>query len=367
MADNDQDQPQAQAQAQVIAADNNQLSKIPMFYGDKKLDKVTGEQMIMQMDLAMQTKGWTQLQAANYFFCALYGKARIWAEMRREERGFTNTWDWWKLQFQRVYGSTLQISAIQPELATLKQVSAETVDDFAARVCMFIKKLKQTEPTYVTSPIPAEGATQAQFREWAETNMAQLRYDIYDHFAHLLMRAGLPAKYHKRLSDLNPATRDLATQMVHRWEEEDNQDKAKEAPYNVCAVDQPDVVKPTAFEAAMDLNDLMKEAQENTKEEMQEFKEAVAAMWRNKTFKKQGKTSSYNPNGYQSGQAKRRDQTNDSKNKPTCYYCKKIGHVQADCYTRKNHEKNSKQGDNKNYKKNYAVASASNQTAVFHQ
>jgi DNA-binding protein H-NS len=370
---NNQDQDQAQAQAaQVIAADNNQLSKLPLFHGDKALDKVTGEQMIMQVDLAMQTKGWTQLATANYFFCALNGKARTWGEMRREERGFTNTWDWWKPEFRNVYGSSLQISAIHPEITTLKQTGSETVDDFDARVCVFIKKVKQTETPYVTTPIPAEGSTQAQFRQWAETNMAQLRYDIYDHVAHLLMRAGLPAKYHKRLSDLNPPNRRTATQLVHRWEEEDGQDKIKMAPFKVCAIENQEGSSgstPTVLEVAQDFNALMTEAQQAAQQdEIQEFKQAVAAMWKNKTYKNQGKNNSYNSNGYQSGQAKRKEQTNDSKPRPTCYYCKKVGHVQADCYSKKNHEKNQNQKQT-GYKgkKTYPVESVSSNSQDFHQ
>jgi hypothetical protein len=130
----------------------------------------------------------------------------------------------------------------------------------------------------------------------------------------LLFRSGIQDQYTKRLNDSNPESREAAMLLVHDWQQEEKTSTANTLPpLKVCEVQE----KETTSEGPMP-----EEAVD----------QIMAAFQKKFGFNKN--------NSYSKGSGS--SKPNNGKPKITCYYCKKLGHTQAECYTKARDEKNGK-------------------------
>jgi len=320
-----------------ILADVNTLNKIPIFSGDEDKDALTAEQMISRVTRTQQTKNWSEEDTANYFTCALTGRAKSWAEGMVGEEDYVNTWAYWSREFKEAFGSQLTANALHEEIKALKQQAhKESAHMFSSRCANFTDQVKEVQGNFVYPNLPEgivpNAALQAYFAQIAN----KMRQESHEVWTFLMFRAGVKDKYSQRLTDQRPQNRKEARRILHEWELEDK----KTTPVvtkSVCEV----------TEGASAHNDVQGNP-DNDKEE------TVAALYRmfNK-FQNQNK-------GFQGNkpQQSKPDQANkgnaNSQKFLTCYYCQKKGHTQNECHSKIRDMKNGQAKPNYQKKVNAA-------------
>jgi len=302
-----------------ILADVNQLNKIPVFSGEEEKDALTAEQMIDRVTKTQQTKNWSEADTANYFTCALTGKAKAWSEGVIYETDFVNTWAYWRRIFKKDFGTQLTANALHEEIKALKQANMkETAPQFNSRCVKFTEEVKQTQVNFDYPPLPEGLVINAATQAYLQSAVNKMRTESHEAWTFLMFRAGVKDKYNQRLTDQRPRTRREATDLLREWELQDKKvTTTPMLPKSICEVTEGASAQP--------------EVQGNPDDK----EETVAALYRmfNK-FQSQHK----GPQGNKPPQTKP-DQANkgnnsNSKKFLTCYYCQKKGHTQAECHSK---------------------------------
>ena len=96
----------AAAQNVVNAQQVVELSKLPLFYGDKTKDTFRIETWVLRVEQGKRATNWDENQTCAYVYNALRGNALDHWEYMRLTRKDTRTWQGIKTELLSTYGTT---------------------------------------------------------------------------------------------------------------------------------------------------------------------------------------------------------------------------------------------------------------------
>ena len=316
------------AQQIVNAQQQVDLAKLPFFHGNPSKDAFTAEHWISRVQSAKNNAGWTDAQACRYMYLALRDTAAETWDIWERNRVDVATWSTVKAEFLRAFGVA---NTYREALANIRldQKSGETVIAFANRVSRavdeFMKMMPEPDdvdaahiaaefPAYAAGAAPwAAAATLAQKQAILDHRREEEKYVISGWLARTILLAGL--KDHR-----------MREEMVKRREIEPFKD----------TVDELRNLEVTFGEhkRAPQVTEVEEEGEvEALRKEVEAFR---------KKYPKKGKSAG---------------KTAKAPSGVICYYCKKPGHFQRDCFTRKRENGAYKDKDGKPWRKGVSETS----------
>jgi len=332
-------QPAAIAQALADHDRTKRSTDIPLFYGQPGKDTIAARLLIVRINDAATIATWNEARKLLEFKMCLRDKAVGWFEGLAEDGVDVNDWDTVKTEFLETYEPKYSAKTTCANFTDLNQKSDESINDYTYRVQMAYKRLTDTKPAAMTTvrTTIAAGATEAEVK-------AEGINDALKFIKHQLFLAGLKDGIRDKVLEAAKATfnesvkvaRNLETiqndhkrlNKINAIRNEMEEEKAKEIPWDSLSDDQ--------------LAQL-----------------AVIRFGRNR----------YNNNGNNNGNNNRNNQGN---NRPTqlrnpnteCRYCKKKGHLQKDCFSRKRDQAPMVDANGKPYQQNNRVNNVADQPAA---
>lgn len=274
---------------------------LPCFYGDPKQDKLTCTEFFARVRDAAIVARWTQEETAMQFALTLRGDASRFYRNKKNKR--PAAWVTNLDNLEPVFLERFEPGATGPQIVrttrTLKQTADETVDQFYDK----IEAATDIWARRIQTPAACR-ATPAIIQACKLQSEATMDVMIMAFFV-----AGLRAEYRDKVTEANPQTPVRALAIARNLEL--NKLGTKETSTTAAAVRQT-------------------EEAEGSGEEEEETEGANAVK---KKGKKKGKAHAVKSGS--SGGSSRKG--GGSRSTYTCWYCKKPGHRQDACHTRRRH------------------------------
>ena len=269
------------------------------------------------------------------FKMCLRDKAVGWFEGLAEDGVDVNTWETVKNEFLETYEPKYSAKTTCPNFTDLNQKSDESINDYTYRVQMAYKRLTDTKPAAMTTvrTTIAAGATEAEVK-------AEGINDALKFIKHQLFLAGLKDGIRDKVLEAAKATFNESVKVARNLETIKNDHKRLSK-----------------------INDIRNEMEEEKAREIpwdnlsddQLAQLATIRFGRNR----------YNNNG-------NNNRNNQGNNRPTqlrnpnteCRYCKKKGHLQKDCFSRKRDQAPMVDANGKPYQQNNRVNNVADQPAA---
>jgi hypothetical protein len=320
---------------QIMQAD---LAKLPVFQGDKK-DPFSAEQWADRVAGAKRAAGWDDPTTLLYMKNALRGPALIWYENLPRSLGRAQAilWEPVRVHFLRTYSKVRTARTATTNLAEVRQANNESVNDYYNRVLSAINDLQQLMPvaTLVREALPdAYHADIRGLAGWdavdanhkrATLNRAMLLASdqTYNYIALQHFIANLKSVYRDELMKSAPAT--LLAAFMEATEIENIQTTPNR--FTTGSVTE---VEPEDEEHG--------ERDEELETEIEAVNERLRQLQNRRPQRggAQRGRGSYRGRGAQRGNRGGAARGGSNTAIGQCWYCKKSGHRQDDCYARKN-------------------------------
>ena len=282
---------------------------LPLFFGRKEKDTITAHQLINRFLTASEIAGWDDARKCNELKILLRDQALIWWDAlpnMSEHDDVQTDWPHLKAAFLDAYAPTYTAKATCTMFAEMQQRNGETVLDYYLRVDDALKKLCEAKPiamsTTVTMALPA-GTNLANALLLKNEGIKQ--DELF--FLHQLFVAGLKEDIRAKVMEANLPTVRESLKVARDTEVVYNDRKSKAA--HISKIQE----------------DNQSEGEEN---------EVNVIRGRDGKFQSSHKTITGG-----TGNSNNKGRETKPKFEGNCRYCKKYGHSQKFCFTRK--EKNA--------------------------
>jgi len=302
-------QPAAAAQAGMAAALNDhdrmrRSTDIPLFYARRDKDTVLPRILIDRIEDAAAIATWDEARKIRELKLCLRERAIIWWKSLRDTTIDIAVWDDVKKEFLTAYKPKYTAKTVCANFTDLKQHPDESMNDFLCRIQVAYDRLLDNKPDTITTVrnTMAAGATEAQVKAEGINDMALF-------FKHQLFLAGVKDSLRDRVLEAGKA--DLQESLKFARELEAIQNDRKRAG-KIAALK---AVMPPQEAAAIFWDELESEDIDQ-----------IAAV------RRQQPRNSNQAQARSSGPARSNGPRNPNI---VCRYCKKKGHMQRECNSRR--------------------------------
>jgi hypothetical protein len=299
----------AAAQAGMAAALNDpdrmrRSTDIPLFYARRDKDTVLPRILIDRIEDAAEIATWNEARKIRELKLCLRERAIIWWKSLKDTTIDINVWDDVKKEFLTAYEPKYTAKTVCANFTDLKQHPDESMNDFLCRIQVACDRLLDNKPAAIATvrTTIAAGATEAQIKAEGINDMALF-------FKHQLFLAGVKDSLRDRVLEAGKA--DLQESLKFARELEAIQNDRKRSS-KIAALK---AVMPPQEAAAIFWDEL-----EN------EDLDQIAAV------RRQPPRSSNQTQARSSGPARSNGPRNPNI---VCRYCKKKGHMQRECHSRR--------------------------------
>ena len=307
------------------------LARLPLWNGDKK-DPFTPEQWCERIQRAKDNSNWDDNATLGYVFNALRGNALIWFDNLKRSGINHESWDAVKQAFLKAYSKVRTARTATVNLAEVKQGNAENVNEYYNRVLAAINDLENLMPAgalqvratadaYPAAVIALAGFAALPAAAKQETITKATKSGCTQAFNYMGLQhfiANLKPAYRDELMKTNPLTLYTAFEAAAELESI-NAAPTRYMAGSVTVINEDDELI----------------ADEDVDTEI----EAMSTRLNNLKNRR-------NQRGASRGRSRGRGQTRGGRGAASrgagsgsglqCFYCKKMGHKQEDCYSRKN-------------------------------
>jgi hypothetical protein len=302
-------QPAAAAQAGMAAALNDhdrmrRSTDIPLFYARRDKDTVLPRILIDRIEDAAAIATWDEARKIRELKLCLRERAIIWWKSLRDTTIDIAVWDDVKKEFLTAYEPKYTAKTVCANFTDLKQHPDESMNDFLCRIQVAYDRLLDNKPDTITTVrnTMAAGATEAQVKAEGINDMALF-------FKHQLFLAGVKDSLRDRVLEAGKA--DLQESLKFARELEAIQNDRKRAG-KIAALK---AVMPPQEAAAIFWDEL----------ESEDIDQIAAVRRQQPRNSNQAQARSSGPT-----------RSNGPRNPNiVCRYCKKKGHMQRECNSRR--------------------------------
>lgn len=294
--------------ALVAAGGQNDITKLPLFYGDKAKDQLTAELWAQRVDTARAGVPWNDAATMAHVYASLRHRASAYHNfIRQRQPDLVATWAAFRPRFLKQFQETQTSVASVALFDGLKQRQDETVLDFSLRVGRAIHELKSIRPPLAVPAAAAdiEGINAALTVAGTAAHARALYVLGVDRSANHVNET-IGAQF--LLAGLRPDIRIKVTQIQN--------------------------YQRMSF---LEMSDAASDIETNMKEPANDGTKAVAVLDTNDAEVNGVRFGRYN--GHRGGRGSSRSrgrgrgssQNNGSRFNGTCYNCQKPGHKKAEC------------------------------------
>jgi hypothetical protein len=308
---------------------------IPLFYRQPDKDTIAAQLLIIRITDAAAIATWNDACKLLEFKMCLRDKAVGWFEGLTEDGVDTNDWDTVKAEFLETYEPKYSAKTTCANFTDLTQKSEESINDYTYHVQMAYKRLTDKKPGTMgtVQGTIAAGANEADVK-------AEGINDAFKFIKHQLFLAGLKDGIRDKVLEAAKDTFNKSIKVARNLETIQNDHKR----LNKINAIRNDMEEEKAKEIPWDsLSD--------------DHLAQLAAI----CF---GRNNRYNNTSNNSNNC-----NNQGNNRPTqlrnpnteCRYCKKKGHLQKDCFSRKRDQAPMVDANGKPYQQNNRINNVADQ------
>jgi len=320
------------------------LAKLP-FWSGTKADTFTAEQWVERISRSRHSGAWDHALTMTYVFNALRGDALSWFDALKRTGVNRNNWDEFKTAFLKAYSTTRTPRTTTVHLADLQQGATENVVQYYSRVIRAIDDLEMLIPNGTfPRPDPIFGAAFTGVNAFMNIPLADRQAE-----ADALIRHGATAAFNHMalnlfVSNLRPFLRDKLLEnrpdsLTEAFDTAVALERLQTDPRKAAGVNAVDSDLP-AQETTTPKDDANEEATQLDAEI-----DALNLKLRSLQHRRQGTGprpqprppgSSGPPAPPHNGRPPRnQQQQRRARPEDKCRYCKKSGHFQKECFSRR--------------------------------
>jgi len=355
------------------------LAKLPFWSGTKS-DTFTAEQWVERISRSRHSGGWDHALTMTYVFNALRGDALSWFDALKRTGVNRNNWDDFKTAFLKAYSTTRTPRTTTVHLADLQQGATENVVQYYSRVIRAIDDLEMLIPNgRFPRPDPLFGAAFTGVNAFNNIALADRQAEADALISHGATSAFNHMALNLFVSNLRPFLRDKLL--------ENRPDSLTDAFDTAVALErlQTDPRRATAGVNAVDSDPPSTDdnaSKTDTPEDSAVIDAEIDALnlkLRSLQHRRQGaaprnqprpsgSTGFSNPPPSSNGRPPRNQQQQQRRARPEdkCRYCKKSGHFQKECFSRRRDNAPMVGADGQPYRKN-SVFPLDDQVVSFQQ
>ena len=313
------------------------LAKLPLYAGDAK-DQFTAEQWIERISRSRTASAWTAEQTMAFVFNALRGNALQWFDALKRSGINRNNWDAFQCAFLAAFSTTRTPRTATVNLADLHQGQTEQVVSFYPRVIKAVDDLEALAGAAFPLPdppfpveftnVPGFAALAVPVRAAAAQSLVTFgAVSAFNHIALNLFVSNLRPSLRDELLKSPPAT------LYGAFEAASQLERLQETPKRPTAAAMAVVGAPSSSPATVVLADT-----DATADGLD--KEIDALNFRLKALKNR-RTSTRPPTSGRPQQQQQQPRSGPHRSTPArdpnfkCRYCKKLGHGQYECNSRR--------------------------------
>ena len=326
----------------VRAAQKVSQAQLPLWSGTKD-SAFSAEQWVERIDKARhgEAGNWNDVTTMSYVFNALRGDALVWFDALPTLGYNTAVWAEFKEAFIRTYGTTKTARTAALNLSDIRQGSSESAARYISRVIKLISDVKDLAPANLpapAAPYPDEiralagwdGVADAIKTRCIQALLQAGAQDAYNRVGMQLFIAGLKPTLRVELMKSNPANMREAFDAVIDAEKISAEPQKQKGAAILAGVSKE---QESDADSEYDADEDNEEGEESAAISALSAKLKALKKKAGGKKKKQANKQSNGSNGF-NGQ-KRSDGARGGSKVGSCRYCKKEGHFQAECYSRK--------------------------------
>jgi hypothetical protein len=289
---------------------------IPLYYGQPGRDTIAARLLIVRINDAGAIAGWNNDRKLLEFKMCLRDKAVGWFEDLIENRINVDDWDIVKAEFLETYEPKYSTKTACANFTDLNQKSDETINDYTYRVQQAYKRLTDKKPAALAAVRVniAAGATEAEIK-------AEGVADAFLFIKHQLFLAGLKDGLRDKVLEMEKPTYTESVKAARNLETILNDQKR----LNKISAIKHEIGEDMAKEIIWD----------NLPDE--QLGQLAALRFQQKRFNSNNQA---------------RSNTTLRNPDTACRYCKKKGHLQKDCFSRKRNKAPMVDANGKPYQNN---------------
>ena len=288
---------------------------IPLYYGQPGRDTIAARLLIVRINDAGAIAGWNNDRKLLEFKMCLRDKAVGWFEDLIENRINVDDWDTVKAEFLESFELKYSTKTACANFTDLNQKSDETINDYTYRVQQAYKRVTDKKPAAMATVRVsiAAGATEAQIK-------AEGIADAFLFVKHQLFLAGLKDGLRDKVLEMEKPTYTESVKAARNLETILNDQKR----LNKISAIKHEIGEDMAKEIIWD---------NLPEEQLGQLAALRFQLKRNNNNQARSNTTLRNPD-------------------TACRYCKKKGHLQKDCFSRKRNKAPMVDANGKPYQNN---------------
>lgn len=264
-------------------------TELPLFFGNKSRDTISAPALLDRINIAAAIATWNEQRRCQEFYMILRDKALIWWNTLDDIEDFDKeNWDQVSREFRNAYAPKFSAKTNCTNFGELYQKPSESVQDFYLRVAEAFKNMTDAKPDFIANVRAVAAAPRADVKAEGVTDMSRF-------FLTQLFLAGLREEIRLRTMEAGPERIHTAVETAREIE--------------TILSDKKGASKGTVINSI--------NADNNPSDNLDE--DEIEAI-----------------NNIRAKKGKKPFRPSKGKSNIKCHYCKKPGHIQKYCYTRKN-------------------------------